>query len=66
MMGNHAIVQPLTSQNVDNTTKLATQSQNTQFNGTIEIPVYLYHSSGEFARAVVTATQLNDCMNGGR
>lgn len=66
MMGNHAIVQPLTSQNVDNTTKLATQSQNTQFNGTIEIPVYLYHSSGEFARAVVTANQLNDCMNGGR
>lgn len=68
MMGNHAVVQPLnSSKSAFTDTKLTNQWSNTQqFNGTIEIPIFLYHGSSEFARAVVTANQISDCMNGGR
>lgn len=69
MIGNHAVVQPLTgSQAIDTATNSTSISQKnlSQFTGTIEVPVYLYHNSTEFARAVITASQLNDCVTGGR
>lgn len=68
MMGNHAVVQPLANNqlNFSNSKSIETGQNNTSFSGTIEVPVYLYHGSSEFARAVVKANQINDCINGGR